>query len=104
MTLHRIARPPATLRRARLDNLALVPASLLPYKEQWQAVANRLPKDAVLIILPANNPAQKRSLLVVAKLLAREGHQVRVLPAEELRRRTRCRDMIVAYGQFASLG
>jgi hypothetical protein len=79
-------RPPGTLHQAQLDNLALVPGSLLPYKTEWQALANRLPTGAILIVLSADNPSQKQSLLAVAKLLAREGHQVRVVPAEEVMR------------------
>lgn len=49
----RFTKAPLTLRRPglRLDNLALVPASMLPFKEKWQA-ANRLPEGDVLIILP----------------------------------------------------
>ncbi len=36
MSIYRVTRPPRRLRKARLDNLVLVPASLLPFKEQWQ--------------------------------------------------------------------
>jgi hypothetical protein len=82
-------RPPVTLRRAKLDNLALVPGSMLPYMEQCQESANRLPKGAVLIVLPQDNEIQKHTMLLVAKLLANEGHQVAVMPAAELRRRQR---------------
>jgi hypothetical protein len=39
-----------------LDNLALVPASLLPFKAQYQHLANTLPKGDILIILPATDP------------------------------------------------
>lgn len=77
--------PPA-LRRAKLDNLALVPGSMLPYIQQCQDAANRLPRNAVLIVLPADNTIQRETLLKVAKLLAQEGHQVRVVPETELAR------------------
>lgn len=76
--------PPRRVRSARLDNLALVPGNLLPYREQWQAVANRLPKNAILIVLPMKPSTQKELLLTVARALAREGHQVRVLPADQV--------------------
>ena len=82
-------RPPAAARRAKLDNLALVPGSMLPYMEECQDAANRLPKGAVLIVLPEENETQKRTMLLVAKLLATEGHQVAVIPATELRRHQR---------------
>jgi hypothetical protein len=85
----RFRRPPPALRRAKLDNLALVPGSMLPYMEQCQEAANRLPKGAVLIVLPQENETQKHTMLLVAKLLATEGHQVAVIPATEVRRHQR---------------
>jgi hypothetical protein len=61
---------------------------MLPYIETCQELANRLPDGGVLIVVPANNPAQKQSLLLVAKLLAANGHQVSVVPADSLSQRT----------------
>jgi hypothetical protein len=89
MTAARFRQPPGALRRAKLDNLALVPGSMLPYMQVCQDAANRLPKGAVLIVLPEENEGQKRTMLLVAKLLATEGHQVAVIPAAELRRHQR---------------
>jgi hypothetical protein len=86
MNASRFRRPPAAIRRAKLDNLALVPGSMLPYMEQCQETANRLSKGAVLIVLPEENEVQKRTMLLVAKLLSTEGRQVAVIPAAELRR------------------
>jgi hypothetical protein len=89
MTRRPLSPPPRTLSRAKLDNLALVPGSMLPYMEACQEAANRLPKGAVLIVLPQENEPQKQTMLLVAKLLATEGHQVAVIPAAELRRHQR---------------
>jgi hypothetical protein len=36
----------------KLDNVALVPGNLLPYKNQYQEIANGLPKGDILIVLP----------------------------------------------------
>ncbi len=83
---YRFTTPPESLRRAKLDNLALVPGNLLPQKELWQKVANTLPEGGALIVLPTDNPGQKQILLAVAKLLAQEGHQVRVISADEVAR------------------
>lgn len=80
-----LARPPNAVRRARLDNLALVPGDLLFCKQEWQGIANRLPPNGVLIVVPAQNSAQKRTMLAVAKTLSAAGHQVRVIPAAEVR-------------------
>ncbi len=73
--------------RRRPDNLALMPGSALLYKEAWQDMANELPMGSVLIVLPDGNVAQKTILLAIAKLLAGEEHQVRVVPEAEMTRR-----------------
>ena len=86
MTRLSFSTPPRALKRVRCDNVALVPGSMLPYMEACQASANRLPNGAVLIVLPEKNEAQKHTMLLVAKLLSLEGHQVAVIPAAELRR------------------
>jgi hypothetical protein len=86
MMTHPIKPAPSALNRARLDNIALVPGSLLPSIERCQQMANTLPRGAALIVVPSKNPAQKQALLAVAKLLAAEGHQVRVVSEEEFSR------------------
>ncbi|MGI8554049.1 MAG: hypothetical protein ACR2PL_25180 [Dehalococcoidia bacterium] len=50
-------------------------------------MANELPTGSVLIVLPDGNAAQKTILLAIAKLLAGEGHQVRVVSESEMTRR-----------------
>lgn len=80
----RLVRPPRAIQQAHRDNLALVPGSLFPFLANCQRMANRLPRGGVLIALPPDNPSQKRTLLTVARFLAQEGHQVRVMPAAEL--------------------
>src|SRR5689334_14231343 len=54
MSSYRFTRPPRRLTRCgvKLDNVALVPASLLRFKAEWQQVANRLPKGSFLICVP----------------------------------------------------
>jgi hypothetical protein len=79
-----LKRPPVAIHRARLENLAIVPGSLLGRKKQWQAIANRLPGRAVLIVLPATNAWQRKTMLAVAKLLGEAGHQVRVISETEV--------------------
>jgi hypothetical protein len=59
---------------------------MLPYIGRCQEVANRLPRRAILIVLPQDSEVQKQTMLTVAKLLAREGHQVRVVSAAEVSR------------------
>jgi len=78
--------PPAALRKARLDNIALVPASLLPLKGTYQPLANRLPKGSILCV-QTQSPRQKRILQKVAHFFRTHGHTVINLPAEKVTRR-----------------
>jgi hypothetical protein len=79
----RIKRTPRAFRRpgVKLDNVALVPASLLPYKKEWQAVANGLPTGGVLLC-STTNPKHKKILEQVSAHLTRKGRRVRKLPAK----------------------
>ncbi len=79
----RFARPPRALRRVgvKLDNLALVPASMLASKGVWQGLANRLPRGGVLILLPTSHRAPRRALEKVAALLSGKGRRVTTLDA-----------------------
>jgi hypothetical protein len=79
MRNYRLSRPPQLLRRStvHLDNVALVPASLLPFKAEWQAVANDLSKGEILIVLPHPNK-QRRIAHSVATWLKAQGHRVTV--------------------------
>jgi len=44
-TLQVVGEPPEALQKARLDNIALVPASLLPLKSTYKRIANNLPSS-----------------------------------------------------------
>ncbi len=83
MSIYRVTRPPRRLRKARLDNLALVPASLLPFKEQWQEVANSKAAEEVLIVLPTLEQRSRRVVEQVAAQLREKGHAVTMLAAEQ---------------------
>jgi hypothetical protein len=82
--------PPQALRRAQLDNLALVPANLLPYKEQYQHLANELPKGEILIILPEEDLRSgaagriRQAVEKVANQLKAAGQKVTTLSAHQL--------------------
>jgi hypothetical protein len=76
----RLTRPPHRLirRGVKLDNVALVPASLLPFKTEWQAIANELPQGDILIVLPSQ-ARQQRVARIVAARLSEKGKRVRVM-------------------------
>jgi hypothetical protein len=77
---YRIRRVPRAVRNARLDNVALVPASLLPRRGKYQKIANNLPKGGVLICETHKKQRIAYILAQVAKWLRENGHFVRTLP------------------------
>ena len=84
--LYRIVRPPAhlgsppkALRRAKLDNLALLPASLLPFKAEYQAIANQQAPGTTLVVLPAGDTLPRRTLERVVSHMRAKGQLVQIL-------------------------
>ena len=82
MKPYHLVKSPRAIRKARLDNLALVPASLLPFKEQWQDMANSKPGEHILIVLPEVEKQPRNVLERVATELRERGHQVTTLSAD----------------------
>ena len=80
----RFTRPPRALRRrqVKLDNVALVPASLLPDKAHWQQLANELPDGSVLVCVPMNENKPRPPYLAVARTLRAKGLTVRAVNAQ----------------------
>jgi hypothetical protein len=81
---YHITQPPRAIRKARLDNIALVPASLLPRKGTYQTIANNLPKGGVLICHTDNKQRLRTILERVARYFQENGHFVRTLPSSLL--------------------
>jgi hypothetical protein len=77
---YQIVRPRRAVRNARLDNVALVPASLLPRKGKYQRIANNLPTGSVLICQTDKKQRIARILARVATWLSENGRFVRMLP------------------------
>jgi hypothetical protein len=73
--------PPRALKRAQLDNLALVPASLLPYRDEYQAIANQQPPGTTLVVLPTGDSLPRRTLELVASQMQQQGRSVKTIPA-----------------------
>ncbi len=96
MNKYHIIKHPRAVRKAKLDNLAVVPASLLPFKEQWQEVANSKAGEHVLIVLPTVEKRPKRVLERVAAELREKGHPVTILSAEEFGQPAEEEDTLIA--------
>jgi hypothetical protein len=80
---YRLTQAPRALRRATLDNIAIVPASMLPLKALWQKVANQLPRGGVLLCHSPKNARQTKLLERVEKVLKQQGYAVMNLPMEQ---------------------
>jgi hypothetical protein len=81
---YRLTRAPKALRRARLDNIAIVPASMLSGKEDLQEKVRKLPRRQVLLYHAKGNSKQKRILEQVKAIFARLGYAVTLLPMEQV--------------------
>ena len=80
----KLSAPPPVLRWAILDNLVLVPGSLLPFKKEWQQLANEFPRGTILIILPTRDSRPRQMLKKMSEGMAAQGQRVAVVPADQL--------------------
>jgi hypothetical protein len=79
---YHLSEPPARLKKARLDNIALVPASLLKNKAIYQPIANSLPTGSVLAV-----PGTLRQQKIMAKVTSffwDHGRSVITMPIEKI--------------------
>src|SRR5437763_16931719 len=75
---YHISEPPARLKKARLDNIALVPASLLKNKAIYQPIANTLPTGSVLVV--PGTLRQQKIMAKVTSFFRDHGRQVITMP------------------------
>ena len=81
----RIGSPPKALRRAQLDNLVLVPASLLPLKGQYQVIANQQPQGTTRVVLPSDDSRPRRTLERFITRLQEKGQPVQIVTSSQAR-------------------
>jgi hypothetical protein len=81
---YRFTNPPKVLQNARLDNIAIVPASLLGVKALWQTAANTLPQGGVLLCHTQQNTRQRKLLERIGETFRQQGHAVMNLPVEQV--------------------
>src|SRR5436305_8613622 len=77
---YRIGKPPKALRKAKLDNIALVPASLLFNKGKYQIIANNLPRRSILLCQAEKQEQIATILEHVAAFFRQNGHFVKTFP------------------------
>src|SRR5438270_5573105 len=79
---YQVSEPPTSLKKARLDNIALVPASLLPLKGTYQPIANTLPTGSVLCVPGAQR--QQKIMGMGTQFFREHGRSVITLPIENI--------------------
>jgi hypothetical protein len=85
---YRLTHPPKALLKARLDNIAIVPASMLPLTKTLKEKVNTLPEGAVFLCYAAENPRQRKLLERVGETFREQGHAVRSMSMGEVYKTT----------------
>jgi hypothetical protein len=80
---YRLTSPPKAILKARLDNIAIVPASMLPLTETLKEKVNTLPQGGVVLCYAAENTRQRKILERVGETFRQHGHAVMQLPVEQ---------------------
>jgi hypothetical protein len=81
---YKLTRPPRALLRARHDNIAIVPASMLTGKESLNEKVKTLPRRQVFLCHTKENAKQQRILERVKEIFQRLGYAVTLLPVERV--------------------
>jgi hypothetical protein len=79
-----ITNPPKALLKARMDNIAIVPASMLPLMETLKEKVNTLPRGGVVLCYAEENRRQRKLLERVGETFREHGHVVRSLSMREV--------------------
>jgi len=78
------SRPPRAIRNAKRENIAIVPASMLPFKEIVTELLNGLPPGGVILCHSEVNTRQRKLLERVGQRFQEQGHAVVSLPMEQI--------------------
>jgi hypothetical protein len=85
---YRLTNPPKTLLKAKMDNIAIVPASMLPLTQTLKEKVNTLPKGGVFLCYAHENSRQRKILERVEETFRQQGHAVRSMPMEQVYKNT----------------
>jgi hypothetical protein len=72
------------LLKARLDNIAIVPASMLPLTKTLKEKVNTLPKGGVFLCYAQKNTKQRKVLERVEKMFRVQGRMVKNMSLGEV--------------------
>ena len=85
---YRLTNPPKALLKARLDNIAIIPASMLPLTKIVKEKVNTLPKGGVFLCYAQENSRQRRILERVEETFREQGHAVKSMSMGEVYKNT----------------
>jgi len=85
---YRFTKPPKALLKAKLDNIAIGPASMLPFQKTLQRLINTLPQGAVFLCHAEENTRQRKLLERVEETFRQQGHAVRSMSVEQVYKNT----------------
>ncbi len=78
-----LTRPPRAIRRATLDNIAIVPASMLTGTEELKEKVKKLPRRQVFLCHTKENTKQRQVLERVKEIFRHLGYAVTLLSVEQ---------------------
>jgi hypothetical protein len=81
---YKLTNPTKALLKAKLDNIAIVPASMLPLTKILKEKVNTLSKGAVFLCYAEENTRQRMLLERVEETFREQGHVVRSLSMEQV--------------------
>jgi hypothetical protein len=81
---YRLTNPPKALLKARMDNIAIIPASMLPLTKIVKEKVNTLPEGGVFLCYAQENSRQRKILERVGETFREHGHVVRSLSMGEV--------------------
>ena len=81
---YRLVNPPKAILKARMDNIAIVPASMLPLTKIVKEKVNTLPKGGVFLCYAQENTRQKKILERVEETFREHGHAVKSMSIGEV--------------------
>jgi hypothetical protein len=81
---YRLTNPPKALLKARMDNIAIVPASMLPLTPLLKEKVNTLPKGGGFLCYAQENARQRKILERVGETFREQGHAVRSMSIGEV--------------------
>jgi hypothetical protein len=70
--------------KARIDNIAIVPASMLPLTETLKELIHTLPQGAVFLCHAEENTRQRKLLERVEETFREQGHVVKKMSIEQV--------------------